>query len=223
MKVKEIARTANIAWSPASHHPIYLAAGTAAQQLDATFSTSAALEIFALDLTSGDREMPVKGTLSSEHRFHKLVWGTLGMEKEETPSGVLVGGTDSGNLVVWNPDKILNGETEDVILFQSDKHTGAVQALDINPFQPNLLASGASDSEIYVWDLNNPDNTHTPGAKSLPPDNISCLAWNRQVQHILASTSPCGRCVVWDLRKNEPIIKVSDQGSMVITIYLVLH
>ena len=37
MKVKEIARTANIAWSPASHHPIYLAAGTAAQQLDATF------------------------------------------------------------------------------------------------------------------------------------------------------------------------------------------
>ena len=95
---------------------------------------------------------------------------------------------------------------------------GAVQALDINPFQPNLLASGASDSEIYIWDLNNPDNTHTPGAKSLPPDNISCLAWNKKVQHILASTSPCGRCVVWDLRKNEPIIKVSDQGSMVITI-----
>ena len=57
-------------------------------------------------------------------RFHKLVWGTLGMETEETPSGVLVGGTDSGDLVVWNPAKILNGETEDVILFQSDKHTG---------------------------------------------------------------------------------------------------
>ena len=93
--------------------------------------------------------------------------------------------------------------------------SGAVQALGFNPFQPNLLASGASDSEIYVWDLNNPDNPLTPGAKSLPPDNISCLAWNRQVQHILASTSPCGRCVVWDLRKNEPIIKVSDQGSMV--------
>lgn len=90
-----------------------------------------------------------------------------------------------------------------------------MQALDINPFQPNLIASGASDSEIYVWDLNTPDNPLTPGAKSLPPDNISCLGWNRQVQHILASTSPCGRCVVWDLRKNEPIIKVSDQGSMV--------
>jgi len=37
MKLKEIDRTANVAWSPAGQHPIYLAAGTAAQQLDATF------------------------------------------------------------------------------------------------------------------------------------------------------------------------------------------
>ena len=37
MKVKEIERTANVAWSPAKQHPVYLAAGTAAQQLDATF------------------------------------------------------------------------------------------------------------------------------------------------------------------------------------------
>ena len=36
-------------------------------------STTAALEIFALDLTSGDREMPVKGTLSSEHRSVILI------------------------------------------------------------------------------------------------------------------------------------------------------
>lgn len=37
MKLKEVERTANVAWSPASHYPVYLAAGTAAQQLDATF------------------------------------------------------------------------------------------------------------------------------------------------------------------------------------------
>lgn len=85
----------------------------------------------------------------------------------------------------------------------------------MNPFKTSLLASGASDSEIYIWDLANPSNPLTPGSKTLPPDNISCVAWNRQVQHILASASPCGRCVVWDLRKNEPIIKVSDQSATV--------
>ena len=37
MRVKEIERTANVAWSPESQYPIYIVAGTAAQQLDATF------------------------------------------------------------------------------------------------------------------------------------------------------------------------------------------
>jgi len=37
MKLKEVDRTVNVAWSPADHHPIHLAGGTAAQQLDATF------------------------------------------------------------------------------------------------------------------------------------------------------------------------------------------
>ncbi len=41
---------------------------------------------------------------------------------------------------------------------------------------------------------------------------MQCVAWNRQVQHILASTCS-GKCVVWDLRKNESIIKVSDSIS----------
>ncbi|XP_075462405.1 protein transport protein Sec31A isoform X9 [Ascaphus truei] len=53
----------------------------------------------------------------------------------------------------------------------------------------------------------------TPGAKSQPLEDISCIAWNRQVQHILASASPSGRATVWDLRKNEPILKVSDHSN----------
>lgn len=35
------------------------------------------------------------------------------------------------------------------------------------------------------------------------------------MQHILASTSPSGRSVVWDLRKNEPIIQVADSSSRI--------
>lgn len=41
------------------------------------------------------------------------------------------------------------------------------------------------------------------------------MSWNRQVQHILASASPSGKAVVWDLRKNEPIIKISDHSNRV--------
>ena len=48
-----------------------------------------------------------------------------------------------------------------------------------------------------------------------PLEDISCVSWNRQVQHILASASPSGRASVWDLRKNDLIIKVSDHSNRV--------
>ena len=55
------------------------------------------------------------------------------MEKEETPSGILVGGTDSGSVVLWNPVKILNGETDDAVLIQNDKHTGMFKDTYMDP------------------------------------------------------------------------------------------
>ena len=115
-----------------------------------------------------------------------------------------------GHMMLFDANKLLEGnndETGDYLISDSKKHTGPVKALDFNPFQLNLLASGSTDSEIFIWDLNSPAAPMTPGSLSQPPDAVTCLAWNQQVQHILASTFS-SRCLVWDLRKNEPIIKV---------------
>ncbi|NXI55964.1 SC31A protein, partial [Chloroceryle aenea] len=212
MKLKEIYRTAMQAWSPAQQHPIYLATGTSAQQLDATFSTSASLEIFELDLSDPSLDMKSRATFSSSHRYHKLIWGPHSMTSGENVSGVLIAGGENGNVILYDPAKIIAGDNE-VIIAQKDKHTGPVRALDVNMFQTNLIASGANESEIYIWDLNNFATPMTPGVKTQPLEDISCIAWNRQVQHILASASPSGRATVWDLRKNEPIIKVSDHNN----------
>ncbi|NWX35733.1 SC31A protein, partial [Notiomystis cincta] len=212
MKLKEIDRTAMQAWSPAQQHPIYLATGTSAQQLDATFSTSASLEIFELDLADPSLDMKSCATFSSSHRYHKLIWGPHSMTSGDRVSGVLIAGGENGNVILYDPAKIIDGEAE-VIIAQKDKHTGPVRALDVNMFQTNLVASGANESEIYIWDLNNFATPMTPGVKTQPLEDISCIAWNRQVQHILASASPSGRATVWDLRKNEPIIKVSDHNN----------
>ncbi|XP_044932217.1 protein transport protein Sec31A isoform X6 [Mustela putorius furo] len=212
MKLKEVDRTAMQAWSPAQNHPIYLATGTSAQQLDATFSTSASLEIFEFDLSDPSLDMKSCATFSSSHRYHKLIWGPHKMDSKGNVSGVLIAGGENGNIILYDPSKIIAGDKE-VVIAQNDKHTGPVRALDVNIFQTNLVASGANESEIYIWDLNNFATPMTPGAKTQPPEDISCVAWNRQVQHILASASPSGRATVWDLRKNEPIIKVSDHSN----------
>uniref|UniRef100_A0A8C3UPJ6 SEC31 homolog B, COPII coat complex component n=1 Tax=Catharus ustulatus TaxID=91951 RepID=A0A8C3UPJ6_CATUS len=211
MKLKEIERTAVQAWSPANNHPIYLATGTSAQQLDASFSTNANLEIFEVDFRDPSLDMKQKGALPASNRFHKLMWGNFGNGSAE-PSGVLVGGGDNGVLTMYSVQRILTSKGDPVI-GQTEKHSGPVRALDFNPFQSNLLASGANDSEIFIWDLNNFSVPMTPGTKSQPHEDISVVSWNRQVQHILSSAHPSGKAVVWDLRKNEPIIKVSDHSN----------
>ena len=202
MKVKQAEVTANIAWSPKDQYPILLAGGTAAQQLDASFDTTSSLDIYSLNLNENDQAMPKVSSISVENRFHSLVW---------SPQGVLVGGMERGLLQVFDASKLIKGQN-DAMVFSKDKHSGAVSALDINPFQNNLLVSGAADSEIFIWDLNKLATPMTPGAKSQPLEDVKSVAWNRQVQHILATTSH-SKCVVWDLRKNEPIIKVSDSNS----------
>lgn len=211
MKIKELDRTVNISWSPASHHPILLAAGTAAQQLDASFSTSAAMEIYSLNLGEPGLDMELRASAPSDYRFHKITWSSCGVGPDRE-TGVIVGGCDGGRLQLYSASKLLSGE--DGLIVSQEKHTGPVRALDFNPYQGNLLATGASESEIYVWDLNNMGTPMSPGAKAQPADDVVWIAWNRQVQHILASTFT-QRCVVWDLRKNEPIIKLSDSTSRV--------
>uniref|UniRef100_A0A1A7YXW6 Protein transport protein Sec31A n=1 Tax=Iconisemion striatum TaxID=60296 RepID=A0A1A7YXW6_9TELE len=211
MRLKEIQRTAHQAWSPAGHHPIHLALGTSAQQLDASFNTTAAIEIFEMDFADPSLEMHLKGSLPTTNRLHSIVWVNFGMGADGT-GGRLVGGSENGSLTVYNPEAIISSGA-DAVVGQSDKHTGPVRALDFNPFQSNLLASGAIDSEIYIWDLNNFSSPMTPGTKTQPAEDISVVSWNRQVQHILASASPSGKAVVWDLRKNEPIIKISDHSN----------
>ena len=202
MKVKEVEITANVAWSPKDQYPILLAGGTAAQQLDASFDTTSSLDIYSLNLNESGKTMPKVSSLSVENRFHSLVW---------SPQGVIVGGMERGLIQVYDASKVIKGQN-DSMTFSKDKHTGAVNALDINPFQTNLLVSGASDSEIFIWDLNKLQTPMTPGAKAQPLEDVKSVAWNRQVQHILSTTSH-SKCVVWDLRKNEPIIKVSDSAS----------
>lgn len=67
MKIKELQKTVNVAWSPAEQNPIMLAAGTAAQQLDA--SSNALLEIYATNLSDPGYDLVLKGSQISPYRY----------------------------------------------------------------------------------------------------------------------------------------------------------
>ncbi len=116
------------------------------------------------------------------------------------------------NALLTSTDNNIDAHAQCLLKTLDNHQSGSIHSLDLNPFQSNLLASGAGQSEIFIWDLNNPSQPMCPGTKQQPLDDVQCVAWNNQVQHILASTSS-GRCVVWDLRKNESIIKISENMS----------
>lgn len=68
MKVKEISQMANIAWSPAAQRPSYLACGTTAKQLDASFNTNSSLNLYDLNTGQTNLEMKLAASIESPAR-----------------------------------------------------------------------------------------------------------------------------------------------------------
>jgi protein transport protein SEC31 len=79
---------------------------------------------------------------------------------------------------------------------------------------PHLLASGGDDGDLYIWDISTPSSlSHYPSLRGGIQGELSYVSWNRKVQNILASTSFSGTSVVWDLRRQKPVISFTDPTS----------
>ncbi|KAG7168144.1 transport protein Sec31A-like [Homarus americanus] len=201
MKVKEANETANVAWSPADIHPAYLACGTTAQQLDASFNTSSTLNIYDLNVGETNLDMKLAASIESPSRFHALQWSGLGTE----PSGFIYGGCENGGIYIYNAAKVLAKETDSLVGTTEGMHSGPVFTLSCNYLKANCVACGSSDSEVTVWDITNLSAPIIPGKKlSLGADmKASNVIWNPNVatQLLLASDNDLTPWAqVWDLR-----------------------
>ncbi|KAJ7836380.1 hypothetical protein B0H14DRAFT_3109889 [Mycena olivaceomarginata] len=217
MKLKEIHRTSTFAWSPSAELPL-LATGTVAGALDESFSDESQLEIWAPDFLDRDEfdlggagQKGPKGVVKDTARFNRLAWGSVDAAR---PRGVIAAGLENGELALWDPAKIL-AVADDALIMRNSTHTGPIRGLDFNPIQTNLIASGAVSGEVYIWDLNSPAKpyTPTPGARSTKLDEMTSVAWNRQVQYVLAGASNTGYTVVWDLRGKREVVALAYGGG----------
>lgn len=46
------------------------------------------------------------------------------MESSSSSSGLLIGGSDNGVISIYDANKIISGDVDDSMVFQSTKHTG---------------------------------------------------------------------------------------------------
>ena len=54
---------------------------------------------------------------------------------------------------------------------------------------------------------------HLPGSRSMKLDEITSVAWNQQVQYVLAGSSSTGYTVVWDLRGKREVVALAYGGA----------
>ncbi|PFH49472.1 hypothetical protein AMATHDRAFT_76183 [Amanita thiersii Skay4041] len=218
MKLKEIYRTSTFAWSPTASLPL-LATGTVAGALDESFSNESRLEIWEPDFLAReefhlgrDDEHGPKHVVRDSSRYNRLAWGAV----DGRPQGIIAAGLENGELALWDPAQILAGaDTSELLILRNTTHTGPVRGLDFNPIQTSLLATGGVSGEVYIWDLKDPSKpyTPTPGTRSTKLDEITSVAWNQQVQYVLAGASTTGYTVVWDLRGKREVVALAYGGG----------
>jgi hypothetical protein len=107
MKISGVNRSATVAWGASSEHASLLAAGTVAGAISDNFDSSAHLEVFKLDMSSQTGELSLLGSVSSSERFHRLAWGTKGMENGSMPYGMLAGGMVDGSIKIYSPAALI--------------------------------------------------------------------------------------------------------------------
>ncbi len=53
---------------------------------------------------------------------------------------------------MWDPKKILQGDEKPLVL-RTSNHSGPVRGLHFNPKDTHLLASGATDGEVFIYNI----------------------------------------------------------------------
>jgi protein transport protein SEC31 len=173
-----------------------LATGTAAGVIDDSFSSSSSLDFYDL---YGKKPVLSVGV---DAKFHDLDWS-----KDNV---LLAGALENGTVQFWNTSGLASANKVEAVA-KGEKHTGSIKSLQFNPIQHNVLASGGSNGEIFIWDTKKLTNLapFAPGSAMTPMDVVHSVSWNNSVSHIFASAGTAGYTSIWDLKVKKEVLQLS--------------
>lgn len=158
-----------------------------------------------------------RGKVIAHASYRTIGWANV------SPSmslGLIAGGHIDGSLTLWDASRIVsdtNGSSNGSLLFRQDLHGGRpINCLEFNPQKPTLLGTGGSDGQVQVLSVDRPSQPDIfAGVTTTRHVNseVVCLAWNRKVQHILATSSNQGLTVIWDLKNKKEVISFKDPAN----------
>lgn len=210
-------RGAVVSWSPICGHADIIAVGAKDSGGVGFDDYGGELELYDLNITSangdGSPKPVVIGKVETASRFASIGWTPMNPDfASEYKLGLLVGGMSDGSLHVWDPAKISSEpeqETSSLVATISQHTKGAVSALQFNP-HPDFaheFASGGSNGAVFITSLENPAQpttySLTESSQNLGAE-ITQVAWNTQVSHIIAVSASNGSVVVYDTKQKKP-------------------
>lgn len=200
VKLEEINSTSTFAWS-LDNLPL-LVTGTVAGAVNINFDSSSSLEIWDIFTTKNNQPIfkaPV------DNRFYAIAWSK---PIAKYAKGIIVGAFEDGTLEFWDAAKLLSSKNlTSSSIHKSSIHKGPVKSLQFNPISDNILVSGGSNGQIFIWNIENfQEQPFSPGQAMTPMDEITCVAWNNSVGHIFASTGNGGYTSVWDLKTKREVL-----------------
>jgi len=206
-------------WSPIVQNANLVALGTKDSTGTGFDDHGGELELHLLDFSNKNYSTHLLGKVRANSRFSSIAWSQMSVSASSYPYGLIAGGMVDGNIHIWNPSKLAEGEV-DSLLASVEQHQGAVSGLHFNPHKESshLLASGGSDAEVFVTSLEHPEEPSV-FVPAPPPNNakhtadVTQVAWNSQVAHILASSAQNGSCFVWDLRQKKAWCELRDPSG----------
>lgn len=206
MRLKDISKTATLAWSPrgVNDNQALLALG-GYTGTEGSKNSDTLLELWN---ENPESQKPV-GSIDVKTRFYDLAW-----EKSlDKPMGVIAGSLEDGGIGFWDPAAILKSDEASASIATYRSENGSILGpLDFNRLQPNLLASGDNKGDVWVWDIKHPQQPF-----ALPKQNrsseVHVVSWNNKVSHILASGNATEYTTVWDVKLKRQVLNLSYLGA----------
>jgi protein transport protein SEC31 len=201
VKLEEINATSTFAWS-LDTLPL-LVSGTVAGAVDVNFNSTTNLEIWDIFSATNKSEPIVKADVSN--RFYTIGWSKPFAKYSR---GLIVGAFEDGSIDFWDAEKLIKSKDLSSSKVHTSKvHKGPVKTLQFNPIQNNVLVTGGSNGQIFIWNCEKfNEEPFSPGKAMTPMDEVTSVAWNNSVSHIFASTGNGGYTSVWDLKSKREVL-----------------
>ena len=154
-------------------------------------------------MSSGATHPMLLGSVKTQSRFTSLGWSSGGMLGSQYNMGFLAGGMENGTVHVWDPRGVM-AQQESLVASYTQHAAGPVKALQFSTLNPTQLATGGSDGKVLIANLERgPESVVAPCDDQSQKAQITAVAWNTQVGHVLASSAADGTVAVWDLKSRK--------------------